>query len=164
MGKVITQKFISRSDLRNNPTVAYVFGDNRMRRGFGGQAKEMRAEPNAFGIRTKKKPNSSPDSFFTDDELIQNCDEIMADIGRVLDYVEKNVYNGVIVVPEDGLGTGMSDLANKAPKTNEFLQIMTRLMLAHDDEELFRHSKDAIAFAKENNFPPRMIKELGDDN
>lgn len=50
---VLHQKFIFREDLQANPDVYYLFGDNVERRGLGGQAKEMRGEPNAIGVATK---------------------------------------------------------------------------------------------------------------
>ena len=53
---VIFQKFIYRADLQNNPDVLYVFGDNLVRKGRGGQAKEMRGHPNAVGVATKNTP------------------------------------------------------------------------------------------------------------
>lgn len=43
-------KYIKRQDLKSNPNTQYLFGDNLKRSGFGGQAKEMRGEPNAIGI------------------------------------------------------------------------------------------------------------------
>jgi hypothetical protein len=53
---LIFQEWITRKDLRENPDKRYVFGDNVERRGYGGQAKEMRGEPNAIGVVTKWAP------------------------------------------------------------------------------------------------------------
>jgi hypothetical protein len=50
---IIYQKFIRRQDLRNNRDKFYVFGDNMQRIGYGGQARDMRGEPNAIGAVTK---------------------------------------------------------------------------------------------------------------
>ncbi|KKL57166.1 hypothetical protein LCGC14_2238130, partial [marine sediment metagenome] len=112
---VTTQKFISRQDLRNNPDTTYLFGDNFEEKGLGGQAKEMRGEPNAVGIPSKKKPSNVDGSFFTDDELEANkaaIDTAFAKIPR----------NKAIVIPEDGLGTGLANLREKAPETFKYLQ------------------------------------------
>ena len=54
---VIYQKRICRDDLRRNPNAVYIFGDNEARTGLGGQAREMRGEPNAMGIATKRSPH-----------------------------------------------------------------------------------------------------------
>jgi hypothetical protein len=51
---------IYRRDLRANPESLYLFGDNTKRVGIGGQAREMRGEPNAVGIATKNAPGSYP--------------------------------------------------------------------------------------------------------
>lgn len=112
MNRVIFQKLIFREDLRNNPEVCYLFGDNLARVGLGGQAKEMRNEPNAYGIATKK----SPSEYFTDDEYNQNIVLIEQDIKRI-------PKNRLIVVPSDGIGTGLARLSEVAPKTFNFLQI-----------------------------------------
>lgn len=62
---ILRQTRIYRADLAMNPKVLYVFGDNLERKGFGGQAYEMRGEPNAFGIATKRLASHYfPDSYF----------------------------------------------------------------------------------------------------
>lgn len=102
---------IFRSDLKNNPKLTYVFGDNLSRVGFGGQAKEMRGEPNAFGIATKK---STYECFNESDEDFalakKEFYEKFLELKKILDY-------GLIIVwPEDGIGTGLADLPRKAPR------------------------------------------------
>jgi len=47
---ILYQDQIKRDDLRAHPDRIYLFGDNVARQGRGGQAKEMRGEPNALGI------------------------------------------------------------------------------------------------------------------
>ena len=69
---IIYQKFIYRSDLKANPSVLYLFGDNLQRVGLGGQAKEMRGEPNAVGIATKKAPDNKPE-FLLRRRLCRGC-------------------------------------------------------------------------------------------
>lgn len=49
-----------------NPDVTFVFGDNTLRVGKGGQA-VIRDCPNAHGIATKRAPDMTRPSFFTDD-------------------------------------------------------------------------------------------------
>lgn len=113
---VITQKRIYRSDLQENPHVVYLFGDNLIQEGLGGQAGEMRGEPNAIGIPTKKAPNNRSESFFTDSEFKENCDAILAAFKKIPEGTK------MLVIPSDGLGTGLSALPEVAPKTNTFLQ------------------------------------------
>lgn len=112
--QLIKQKFISRADIQANPDKVYLFGDNDKREGSGGQAKEMRGEPNTIGIRTKKAPLYDPSVYYTDDEYKDNVKKINEDINRVRDAV---LRGKTIVVPEDGIGTGMALLSEKAPKT-----------------------------------------------
>lgn len=114
---VIKQKHICRADLRANPDVAYLFGDNLMETGLGGQAKEMRGEPNAFGIPTKKLPNMLTPSFFTDDDY----DEATMAIWRAFHKVKEAGF-WVVVIPMDGLGTGLAQLDKRAPRIYKFLQ------------------------------------------
>ena len=115
---IIKQKWIMREDLQNNPDFTYVFGDNLRRQGMGGQAKEMRNEPNAVGVATKKSPSNDPTAFFTDDEFNLNCITILNDFSPV---IKKIMDGGVIVIPADGLGTGLSALEEHAPRTNKAL-------------------------------------------
>lgn len=106
------QKWITRQDLRNNPEVYYVFGDNVMRKGLGGQAREMRGEPNAIGVVTKWNPTMNEDAFFIDRDYKKYGPMLSADVAHV-----KTLYNKgkTIVFPSDGLGTGLSMLPTKAP-------------------------------------------------
>lgn len=107
------QKFITREDLQANPDTLYVFGDNERRRGYGGQAKAMRGEPNAVGVRTKRKPaRNSPDDFWTDDTYEQNCQLIAEDLAPVFAHLRAG---GEVVLPEDGLRHRPGRAANPRP-------------------------------------------------
>lgn len=125
------QKFIKRQDLRDNPEWIYVFGDNLMRVGMGGQAAEMRGEPNAYGIPTKFAPGNNAEDFFNDLDYENISMQYAEDFG----YLESEIENGkTIVFPEDGLGTGLADLPNKAPEIYTYLQTcMQRLKEFSDD-------------------------------
>jgi len=119
---VITQKFVYRSDLQSNRSVMYLFGDNHARKGLGGQAKEMRGEPNAHGIRTKWAPTYNAVDFFSDsqfDKIVEMLDE---DFHSVFEHL---TMGNIVVLPEDGLGTGISRLPELAPKT--FAYILDRI-------------------------------------
>lgn len=115
---LISQKFIYRSDLRNNSTVLYLFGDNLTRLGMGGQAKEMRGEKNAIGIATKRAPSMNEDAFFSDDDFAELAAQIVEDFTPALKHL---VSGGIVIVPEDGLGTGFSELPKRAPRLQAFI-------------------------------------------
>lgn len=109
----VYQSRIYRADLRANPMVSYVFGDNTLRQGMGGQAGEMRGEPNAIGIVTKWIPSNDEESFFSD----KDYDEIVALIDDDYRMVStRHVRGEVVVIPLDGIGTGLSDLPARAPR------------------------------------------------
>lgn len=116
---VYTQKFIFRSDLKSNPSIMYLFGDNVDRKGLGGQAKEMRGEPNASGVATKRSPSNGDDAFFSDDDYPEAVRVIFSDLLPVVEFLKKG---GVVIIPEDGLGTGLSELPTRAPKVNQYLE------------------------------------------
>lgn len=109
---IIYQKWITRNDLTSNPDKVYVFGDNAMRMGMGGQAREMRGELNAIGVATKRRPDMSPHAFFQDGNA-EDFDVLLRDLTRV--EVEL-VHKKIVVAPSDGLGTGLSMLPDKAPR------------------------------------------------
>ena len=120
-----TQKWIERADLKNNPTVYFLFGDNTIRRGYGGQAKAMRDEPNAIGIATKMTPTSEDNAYFSDDSYRENTHIIGADFRAAF---QRRDEGKLIVIPADGLGTGLSELPTRAPKTNAFLEWMLDML------------------------------------
>ena len=104
--KIEYQKFIRREDLRKNPDKVYLFGDNTMHVGYGGQVGEMRGEPNAIGIPTLKEPGV----FFTDDEYDMNR--------QIIDEAFRQIpADKTVVIPSDGLGTGIARLDRVAPST-----------------------------------------------
>ncbi|MGL4640495.1 MAG: hypothetical protein ACRCVX_12305 [Shewanella sp.] len=103
--------WIARDMLRAEPEARFVFGDNSRRIGFGGQAKEMRGEPNAIGVATKFAPGMAESDFFADGNLraIATVIDDLCLLGRQLAN-DRTVY-----VPHDGLGTGLSQLPQRAP-------------------------------------------------
>jgi len=119
MRKIEHMRHITRSIVRANPDKIFLFGDNLIHIGYGGQAKEMRGEANARGIPTKKKPSMLPDSFFTDNEYDDNIKAIDKAFSKI-------PPNHTIVIPMAGLGTGLARLPEKAPRTFKYLSL--RLM------------------------------------
>jgi hypothetical protein len=104
------QKRIYRRDLQARPEVFFLFGDNLLEIGMGGQAGQMRGEPNAIGVPTKMTPGGGEGDFFSDDNLAENCAAIDA-------ALEKLPKGARVVIPEDGLGTGLAELPTRAPLT-----------------------------------------------
>lgn len=124
---LLYQKFIKREDLRANPHVLYVFGDNLGRVGMGGQAREMRGEPNAVGIPTKKHPDMDESSFFTDEDYTLWYSAIALDLLQLTNHSSKN--KGIIIWPLDDIGTGLAELPTRAPlihKQIQFIKLMLR--------------------------------------
>jgi len=116
---IIFQYRIYRVDLELNPDVYYCFGDNDMRVGMGGQAKECRGERNAIGIRTKKTPGEDEAAYYTDEELEDNLKKISGDFAAVLDLL---IAKKVVVFPTEGFGTGFAELKTRAPRTLKFIE------------------------------------------
>lgn len=110
---VIRQYRILRTDIQTNKDVLYIFGDNLARIGFGGQAKEMRGEPNSFGIATKRAPTYDPEDFFYDEQP-EVFDIIEEEFKRLYELLLTGKYKAV-VIPRDGIGTGIANLVNNAP-------------------------------------------------
>lgn len=107
---LIYRNFITREMIQAEPKNLFVFGDNMKRRGMGGQAREMRGEPNAIGIPTKHEPSMKPSAFFCDDDYIAWATCSGPDICDLLSH------EGIIVWPELGIGTGLAALPSRAPK------------------------------------------------
>ena len=109
---------ITREYIQQNKDKVFVFGDNDLRKGFGGQAKEARGEENAIGIRTKKAPCNNPGCFYTDEEYEENIKKIDEDV----EEIKKAIAEGKDVVFFPKIGEGFAKLKEKAPKTYEYLQ------------------------------------------
>nr|DAF03187.1 MAG TPA: ATP dependent DNA helicase [Caudoviricetes sp.] len=114
--KVEQQGRYSVQDVRNNPDKIFVFGDNSIRQGTGGQA-QIRNEPNAVGIMTKKFPRNTPDAFLYDSEYGENIKRINEDI----ENLKQKADGKTIVFPTDGIGTNLADIAHTAPATMRYL-------------------------------------------
>lgn len=116
-----TDKIIKREKLKQNPDVLYLFGDNLLRKGLGGQAKEMRGEENAIGILSKKYPSNKESSFYRDSDFQNWLIEFSVDIEKVDSALKSGKYKA-LVIPK--IGVGLADLPNKAPKIWKHLKLV----------------------------------------
>ena len=112
------REHITRDMLRAEPDALFVFGDNMDRRGMGGQAAEMRGEPNAVGIPTKWSPTMRPDAFLTDADMLRWLRETAPEFVRLF------THQGKIVWPRAGIGTGMARLQECAPAIHRVLEAL----------------------------------------
>lgn len=110
--------YITRSMLQSEPKKLFVFGDNLKRKGYGGQAKEMRGEYNAVGIPTKHRPSMEEDAFFSDDDFSEFFKSFNDDLIRLV------THKGIIVWPKAGIGTGRAQLEERAPNIHKFIEII----------------------------------------
>jgi hypothetical protein len=119
MMPIIKSKWTVRADLRNNPEHLFVFGDNMVRKGFGGQAMEMRGEPNAIGVPTKWAPSMSPSAFLTEADL----ERVKPEIDKAFERLRAHLAGGgTVVLPRDGIGTGLAQLESRAPSIAALIQ------------------------------------------
>lgn len=88
----------------------YVFADNVEGWGKGGQA-VIRGKPGAYGIPSKL----SPSKYMIDDEFAANKKHIDKAIAKIPKGKD-------IVISKHGIGTGLSELKENAPKTYDYLQ------------------------------------------
>ena len=118
------------SDIKSNPKKIFVFGDNNLRYGKGGQA-IIRDLSNTIGLRTKKAPNNQLSSFYSDSDLEENKKNIIEDILTIKDLQLKG---NIIVFSNGGYGTGLSKLKENAPKTFEYLCDCLKSFFNYDNE------------------------------
>lgn len=117
-GSIKQVKRYYRSSLKANPQHLFVFGDNYVKRGLGGQAKECRGEPNAVGIPTKWAPAMKESAFFKDTDF----DRVKGQIDEGYDRLEEHLRKGgMIIWPADGIGTYLARLEEKAPSIYQYL-------------------------------------------
>lgn len=118
---LLFQHRIYRDDLCRNRDVLYVFGDNLIRKGMGGQAGHMRGEVNAIGVATKRTPGMHDTDFFADDSISIEAQSrsIDADMRPLFEHVKKG---GIVIWPSEGIGTGLSELPTRAPVTMAYIE------------------------------------------
>jgi len=111
MNVEIQEEWYSLEQCKNNPDKLYVFGDNTIRKGNGGQA-SIRNAINSIGIATKRLPSSNKHSYFEDN--YEEYEIIAEDIEKVIVEYKVGEYK-TLVLPQDGLGTGLSEMPQRAP-------------------------------------------------
>ncbi len=109
---------ITRDMLRAEPTALWLFGDNMLQQGFGGQAKEMRGEPNALGIATKWAPGTASDDYLAPGDLhdARFRQRMNTDFAVIMTVLR---LKGTVYLPGSGIGTGLSQLKERAPNILE---------------------------------------------
>jgi len=105
------QKIFSEDDCLANPKSLYVFGDNTLGYGLGGQA-IIRDCHNAIGVVTKFAPANKSDDFLSG--TFSEREDVARSIAAVFQVYCRGNYDR-LVLPEDGLGTGRARLKEKAP-------------------------------------------------
>lgn len=105
--------WIERRMLRAEPEARFVFGDNTIRAGLGGQAGAMRGEPNAIGVATLYAPGR----FYNPDDPAA-----LSVVAEDLAVVAAALREGrTVYVPRDGLGTGLGRLPEHAPNLHRLI-------------------------------------------
>ncbi len=114
------KKRITRAHVKQNLETIFLFGDNMQRTGFGGQAAEMRGEPNSLGIPTKWSPYTGDKAYFCDDDLVkvQKYVDFPFDVAIAWLKAGRDVC-----IPTDGFGTGLAKLEEKAPVINSYVNL-----------------------------------------
>ncbi len=119
-GRVVRMPTITRDYVKHQRESVFVFGDNMLGVGFGGQAGAMRGEPNTIGIPTKWRPERHNGAYFKDADfdnphVRKALNDAFADIERAL------LSGRDVVVPQAGIGTGLAQLQDHAPRIQEYI-------------------------------------------
>jgi hypothetical protein len=122
---------------RSCPDLLFVFGDNTLGFGKGGQA-IIRSEPNTFGIPTKRKPSMASGSFFMEGNE-RDLDAVLVRLGELWDRLEEG-RTVVIPINQEGeisLGLERARLRQTAPGIYDTLK-------NHVNEMCVAHGWDKI--------------------
>jgi len=102
----------TRPDIQSHRDWLFVFGDNLQGRGYGGQAKEARGEPNAVGIVTKRLPSMAEGAFLQDSDVLRVTPLWQQAFSKINLHL---MGGGVVIWPSEGVGTGRAQLPARAP-------------------------------------------------
>lgn len=116
---IIWDRRITTKLLRSMPNDVWLFGDNMCHFGRGGMAAEMRGEPNSIGVPTKNYPGGLETDYFSDDDYDKAVRAIDAALDKAI--LLANMNGGDIYVPV-GIGQGLANLPEKAPKIWKYLK------------------------------------------
>lgn len=120
-GHVIRLPRVTRLMVQADRLTVFVFGDNMEGRGMGGQAREMRGEPNAIGVPTKWRPGRADRDYFSDDDAKDR--DVWHAIHGAFQRIRAALSDGRnVVIPADGLGTGLAELPTRAPKLHAMIE------------------------------------------
>ena len=122
---LIYRRIVFRQEVRDAPFTLFVFGDNVERRGLGGQAAEMRGEPNAVGMPTKHQPSRQADAYFADADFALAKPHIDKAMMRLAGHLRAG---GTVVWPKAGIGTGRADLERRAPRIWRYIERCRRAL------------------------------------
>ena len=111
---LIFQDRILSDDLHAHPDRLFLFGDNELRRGRGGQAAACRGHTNAVGVATKRAPDRQDSAYWTDADYDRITAIIDHDLAAAFDHIR---LGGTVVCPSAGLGTGRAELPSRAPRS-----------------------------------------------
>lgn len=113
MPYITTKKWYTPELAKANRNVIFVFGDNAERVGRGGQA-VIRYEPNVIGVATKLDP-----AHYFNDASQDDFDVMRIDLA----ILTGDLFKGkTVVLPEGGLGTGLSDMPKQCPNLFKLLE------------------------------------------
>lgn len=114
---LLFSSFTNRGLVQAHPDWLFIFGDNLGQYGLGGQAKELRGEPNSIGLPTKRNPAMREEDFFTDLDF----QLVKINTKPKFNIINYAVRCGKYVVwPLDGIGTGLAQLPQRAPAIAQF--------------------------------------------
>lgn len=111
----------------------YIFGDNLVEIGYGGQAGEARGCPNTLGIPTMISASEPA--------TLENMSKLKLPISLIFLFISLELRKGRTVIwPADGVGTGIANLAENCPELLDFINIQRDLIFEtyggeskHDD-------------------------------
>ena len=117
-GTVIRQHRYTREEARKHIDRLYLFGDNLAGWGNKGQAC-IRGLANARGVPTKRRPSDEPNAFFND----RDFRDVAELIDEAFDAADTHLkVGGDVVIPADGLGTGLAQLQTRAPSILAYIE------------------------------------------
>lgn len=116
----VQREWYSKVQCKANKNKLYVFGDNLLRTGCGGQA-IIRYETNTHGIATKSFPGTHPTDYF--DDSPHQAIAVINDIHSLITKYHTGEYD-CVVLPHDGLGTGLSKMDKTSPQLFKMMNSM----------------------------------------
>jgi predicted sulfurtransferase len=82
-----------------------------------------------MGVRTKRRPTTAANAYWSDEDYHRNIKMMREDL---LAAIKRVPMDGTLIISTHGIGTGLAQLSERAPKTYLWLEDVLDMLSSTD--------------------------------